>query len=149
MMWLTWLQEGTNFTWDNFVVVDSYNIWQYKVVALSIPWCCAKLKCLKYMSDTVELLFSEILNKFLLHVLVFIHDLLVVSDIVSLKEFILCISFFRHSMCTVSKHYPLTRVLSLLLLSSKTVHDWVVICARSRHKTVHMTHFVLAALSVT
>ena len=34
-VWLKLLQEGTNFIWDNYVLVGSYNIWQYKVKKIS------------------------------------------------------------------------------------------------------------------
>ena len=43
------------YIYDNDVLVGCYNVWQEKVVALSIPGCSAWLKCPKCTSDTVEL----------------------------------------------------------------------------------------------
>ena len=59
---------GTKFIYDNDVLVGCYNVWQEKVVALSIPGCSAWLKCPKCTSDTVELPIWFQVNKLSLNV---------------------------------------------------------------------------------
>ena len=36
-----YVELGTNSRYDNDVLIGSYNVWQEKVVALSIPECSA------------------------------------------------------------------------------------------------------------